>query len=199
MKNQLAMIKKGWFVLLFFFCTFLSARAQKNVIKWNYLSLVTKTLNFGYERALGNKVCFQLQGWYWMGGGFGERLFGSDVMSWEGYGFTPEIRYYPSGTAPKGFFVAPFYAYRRFDFSFQTETVDNPGTKVEGKASLSINSGGVAIGYQAQFGSHVTWDVYIGPRYNSRTISYDGEYTKVPDNIFSPFGIRMGTTLGVCF
>jgi len=83
-------------------------RAQSQVIKINFLSLIVKTLNVSYEKVLETDNSIQL-GVFFTGASIGDTKL-------TGFGITPEYRFYLSETeSPEGVYVAPFLRYTNFD------------------------------------------------------------------------------------
>ena len=168
-----------------------NAAAQSNVIKINYLSLILKTVNLGFEHAISDNASVQLQGYYWLGGNVGD-------LSYSGFGVTPEFRFYPGGSAPKGFFLAPYLRYQ--SWSVEDETTDIwTGVTYTAEGTYSSMGGGVLIGGQFLFGDVVSLDVYGGPGYNSGTLEWDSNYTGSADVSGDGFTFRFGSTIGFAF
>lgn len=112
-----------------------AANAQSNAIKVNLLSPVVRTINLSYERAISENGSIQL-GFFYTGAKV------SDVKI-DGFGLTPEYRFYLSSTpAPNGFYVAPFLRYINFKAEDQTDNTINKATVTQfGAALLSDVSG----------------------------------------------------------
>ena len=162
---------------------------KKNVFKTNLLSPLLGSYNFFYERVLSPKTSIQL------GGGFTNIDISGTKLS--GFRITPEFRFYPTGTSPKGFYLAPFANYQNLSL-----TVTDALTNFEGKATLTTIGGGLDIGYQWIFGDVVTLDLYIGPSFNSgeievETNGFSEDRFSVGGN--SGTGVRFGLSLGVAF
>jgi len=162
------------------------AVAQTNAIKINILSPVARTFNIAYEKAISETGSFQL-GFYYTGAKSGD-------LKLSGFGITPEYRFYLSQTpAPNGFYVAPFIRYTNYKLTY-----DDGTDKAEG--TLTSFGGGVVVGRQWVFKERVTFDIFIGPKYQSTDTKTDsGDANDLTINAFNNFGIRGGVTLGLAF
>jgi hypothetical protein len=171
-------------VLVGFLFTTNTAQAQENALKWNFLSALVKTANFSYERAISDNSSLQL-GVFYTG-------YSTDGTSFSGFGITPEYRYYFSGEALDGAYIAPFLRYSQF-----TLTEDD----LNSKATLSSIGGGAVIGKQWLMGDKFTLDIFLGPTYSSSNIKVkDGSEDDFETSVFgSGFGIRTGLTFGFAF
>ena len=182
------MKKATIFSLLFAGAFAFQSFAQTNIVKWNPLSLAVSTINLGFESALNDKLSVQLQGFYWLGWDLGD-------ASVDGFGVTPELRFYPSGNAPRGFFVGPFARYQ----SWSSSTTDFNGGEITG--TVTGISGGLNIGGQFIFGDIISLDIYGGPGYASYSVKWDdpdGEGS-LDLGMLDGFTFRFGLTVGVAF
>lgn len=161
---------------------FSQARAQEKTaaIKLNYLSLLVKTLNLSFEKSLKEDASFQL-GVYYTG-------FTSGGLEYNGLGITPEYRKYLTGEALNGAYIAPFARY-------QNITLTEPSTLSKG--SISTFGGGLIVGRQWMMKS-VSFEVFIGPVYNSRSYSVTSGST-LNGGSFDGFSLRLGSTIGLGF
>jgi hypothetical protein len=172
-------------VLFFVAAATVAAAQPKTAIKVNLLSPVARTFNVAFERAISENGSLQL-GFYYTGVKTGG-------VKLSGFGITPEYRVYLSQSpAPNGFYVAPFVRYYSYDLS-SDDTAD--------KATLSSFGGGVVVGRQWVFKERVTFDMFIGPKYQTRDlkVTAGSDSEKFDLNFLNPFGIRGGITLGVAF
>jgi hypothetical protein len=184
-----------------------SSDAQ-NLVKLNPLSLFTKTIAMSYERVLSDNMSFQLGAQYT----FPRKasIFGSDILGDNGelnrFAVTPELRYFPSGHAPTGFYLAPFVRYVNFSAKGDiTKDIngDNTPETFSGKITQNTYSLGGVIGGQWLFGEHVSLEAYIGPYLSlgnlkvSQNLSED-DYN-VPASLNFPVWIRSGITVGYAF
>jgi hypothetical protein len=180
-------------ILLFLGLSFLGSlgasaqTSKKNLIKADLLSPLVLTGSFAYERVVGANSSVQL--------GFYYTWFGILGTRFRGFGITPEYRFYLSASqqAPTGFYVGPFLRYQDVDLSLANNSAFT--------ANLSSFGGGVVLGGQWVFSDIVSLDVYGGPSYNARNITYAGG--AVEDDFtftgFGSFGLRLGVRLGLAF
>src|SRR5690349_6942363 len=134
-----------------------NAQAQGNAVKINFLSPIVKTFNIAYEKTVKENSSFQL-GLYYTG-------FSASSISYKGFGITPEYRFYLSDSpAPAGFYVAPFLRYQSLKL-----TED----EFDSEATFSSMGGGVIIGKQWVFKKRVTFDIFLGPAFNSGKVKVD--------------------------
>ena len=159
------------------------AVAQKsNVLKINIFSPIASTLNLQYERKISGNGSFQL-GFYYAGFTIGDTKF-------SGIGITPEYRFYLSDTeAPQGVYVAPFVRYQDF-------TVSNGSDK----GTITTMGGGLIIGKQWIFKEKIALDIFLGPKYSSRSVSVtSGTDSFDTGSGLSGFGLRAGVCFGFAF
>jgi Protein of unknown function (DUF3575) len=160
---------------------------KKNIFKVNVLSPIVRTGSFFYERVITEKSSAQL-GFFYTGFSTGETRI-------RGFGITPEYRFYLSNSkeAPTGFYVGPYLRYQNIEF------------KVDGSISESARltgfGGGLVLGGQWVFSDIIALDIFAGPNYNGRRLTYEGGATEDDFNFtgFGSFGLRLGVTLGVAF
>ena len=163
-----------------------SALAQpSNAIKINLLSPVARTFNIAYERKINDNGSFQLGFFY-----SGAKVSNTKIS---GYGITPEYRFYLSQTpAPNGFYVAPFLRYSSF-------TAQDNSNNTVNKATVTQAGGGVVVGRQWVFKERVTFDMFIGPKYQNTSTKVTSGTDSFSGSLFNSFGIRGGITLGIAF
>ena len=175
--------------VLVLFATAITVNAQdkgkSNAFKVNLFSPIVKTGSFFYERKINAKQSAQL--------GVGFTSYNRSDVKITGLFFTPEYRFYVSGQAMNGFYVAPFGRYQ----NLKIEETSDPAEK--NTAELSTIGGGVSIGRQWLFSNIITLDIFAGPSINSGKIKVtSGSDVDVPGT-FEGFGVRAGLTLGVAF
>ncbi|MGZ5190247.1 MAG: DUF3575 domain-containing protein [Flavisolibacter sp.] len=175
--------------VLVLFATAVTANAQdkgkSNAFKVNLFSPIVKTGSFFYERKINEKQTAQL--------GVGFTSYNRMDIKITGLFFTPEYRFYVSGKAMNGFYVAPFGRYQNLKIE------DNSDSAEENKAELTTIGGGVSIGRQWIFSNIITLDIFAGPSLNSGKVKItSGSDVDVPGT-FQGFGARAGLTLGVAF
>ena len=183
------MKQKILFAFLIAFSSCIGVNAQKNVIKFNIFAPIVKTANFQYERAIGENKSFQLGAFF--------TAYSPETTKFNGFGITPEFRFYLSETAaPEGFYAAPYLRY-------QSYKIEETSPDIAGKATFSGIGGGLIIGKQWIFKEKVALDIFIGPSYtsvgdlkietgNSNTESYNIDP-------FDGFGARFGVCFGLGF
>jgi len=161
----------------------LSANAQGNVIKINIFSPIVKTFNIQYEKVVGADKSFQL-GFFYSGYSTGDESF-------NGFGITPEFRFYLSDTeAPQGVYIAPFVRYQ----SFKAEN-----TSSNTKGSLTSFGGGVILGKQWIFKEHISLDIFLGPGYYNSNVTIDSGSPSFTGTPFDGFTVRAGVCFGYAF
>jgi hypothetical protein len=127
---------------LFFLLISFSVVAQSNVIKFQPVPLANNTISIGFERKLGEKSSFQLNGDYASESDFGFK------STWSG--FSAEYRIFglistlnkDGIVAPEGFFVAPTVGLR----FFKDVDLDDPDSEYTERYSF-LQAGGL-VGYQ---------------------------------------------------
>ncbi|MEN8157989.1 MAG: DUF3575 domain-containing protein [Bacteroidota bacterium] len=162
-------------------------QAQKmNNIKTDLLSPFIRTGVVKYERVLNENMSVQL-GLFYTG------IHPRDMEgSLNGYGITPEFRFYLSETpAPSGTYFAPNVRYMN----------------LTGRDSLNVNTGSYTnlsfafnVGKQVLLKDVVMIDAWFGPSYNFRNLV--DEAGTVEEDMFlnrSGFGLRVGIAIGIAF
>jgi len=157
---------------------------QTNALKLNPLSIIIKTGNISYERAINHNQSFQLGGFY-SGVSLGD-------FKYDGWGITPEYRFYFGGEKQvlNGGYVAPFFRYQ--DFSISDKASD-------AKASFSTLGGGAIIGWEKKYKTGFVLDVFAGPSYNSIKFRNGNEDDFDIKGGIKGFGLRSGIAIGFSF
>ncbi|MCX7636308.1 MAG: DUF3575 domain-containing protein [Cyclobacteriaceae bacterium] len=157
---------------------------KAQVLKLNILSPIFKTANLSYEHAISKNGSIQI-GFFYTG-------YKADVTKFNGFGITPEYRFYLSETeAPEGVYAAPFVRYQSF-------TVENTDTSGTGK--FSAIGGGLILGKQWIFKEKIALDAFLGPAYYSGKVEADsGDESDFDVGFFDGFGLRFGVCFGVKF
>lgn len=160
-------------------------RLQKNALKLNPISMIVKTGNISYERAITKNQSVQVGAFY--------SGLSIDDVKYAGFGITPEYRFYFGGQkqALNGGYVAPFVRYQDF-------TIENTTEKV--KAGFTTMGGGAIIGWQKTWPSGFIVDVFAGPAYNH--LKFDVEEDSDDFDVRSSikgFALRTGLTIGFSF
>ncbi|MBC8109717.1 MAG: DUF3575 domain-containing protein [Verrucomicrobia bacterium] len=156
-------------------------KAQDNTVKFNLFSIIVRTGSFFYERKINDNSSAQL-GFFYTGATV------SDVK-FRGFGITPEYRYYPSGNAMNGFYVAPYLRYQNLKIE---QTADD-------KATLSSFGGGLLVGRQWIFNEKIALDIFAGPNYNAGNVKVTSGSVDEVAGGFDGFGVRLGLALGIGF
>ena len=163
-----------------------SVWAQKmNTLKTDLFSPFIRTGVIKYERAFTEDISFQIGFFYT---GFTPRESSTKL---NGFGITPELRYYLSETpAPNGTYLAPnirFYNFTVFD-----PIVDEEGTLTN--LSLALN-----LGKQVLLKDVVVIDAWVGPSYNFRSVSASSPDFDTGIASANGFGLRIGLAIGLAF
>ena len=180
-------MKKNLFAAVAFILVSVAASAQtnhKNALKMNPLSLLVKTGNIAYERAVSPKTSVQLGGFY--------SVVGLNDFKYAGWGVTPEVRFYlgKKSEVLNGAYVAPFARYQNF-------TIRDEELKTEG--SFSTKGGGVVVGWQRTWASGFTLDLFAGPSASKISFKDDAEDDFEVSGSMKGAGLRTGITLGFSF
>jgi hypothetical protein len=161
----------------------------KNAIKVNLSSIAIRNYHIQYERQLAKKISFQLGFRIMPKGGLPlestfEKLGGLDDPNLEigkfeigNMAITPEVRFYLSRKAMKGFYIAPYARYASFDLSlpFKYTYDQDPGPAVSNVTKTAIFtgkitsfSGGLMFGTTFNLGKRMLLDIWwIGGHYGS--------------------------------
>lgn len=176
--------RNKFLLMAFVFAAFaLSANAQGSVIKLNIFSPIVSTFNVQYEKTTKADQSFQL-GFFYSGYSSGDTKF-------NGFGITPEYRFYLSDTdAPQGVYMAPFLRYQSFNAS-------NNSTNTKG--SVTAFGGGVILGKQWIFKEHISLDIFLGPSYYSSNVKIDSGSPTIDATPFDGFTVRAGVCFGYAF
>jgi hypothetical protein len=160
-------------------------RQQNNALKMNPVSLLVKTGNISYERAISKNQSIQLGAFY--------SGFSVEDVTYSGFGITPEYRFYFGGQkqALNGGYVAPYVRYQDFTIEKATE---------KAKADFTTLGGGAIIGWQKTWSSGFIVDVFAGPSYNHLEfdVKENAEEFDVKSSI-KGFTLRTGITIGFTF
>lgn len=166
-----------------------SAEDEQNLVKVNVAALALKTFSFQYERAVGKKISVAL-GYRFMPksgvpfkGGIKSLVDDEqtkttiDNFKTSNFAITPEVRFYMGEGVFRGFYVAPFVRYARynvegpFEFDVTIPTTPNPTTTKETmffSGDVNTYTGGVLIGAQWKLSKLVYLDWWIlGPNYGA--------------------------------
>jgi len=156
----------------------------KNAIKINPASVLLSTGNVSYERAITSNQSAQL-GVFYSGLGLGD-------FKYEGFGITPEYRFYFGGQkqALNGGYVAPFARYQQFSISDKNSS---------SKGKFETIGGGVILGWEKSYKSGFVLDLFAGPSYNSMKFKSGDENNFDIKGGIKGLGLRAGVSLGFNF
>lgn len=162
------------------------AQTKMNAVKTDLFSPIIRTYVLKYERAINADMSVQAGFFY------SNFLPQETETTLNGFGITPEFRYYLSETpAPNGTYVAPNA--RFYQFTLKDPSVDGDGTLTN--FSLALN-----VGKQVVLKDVILIDAWVGPSYNFRSLeeTVSGVNTgNLPDA--NGFGLRIGLALGLVF
>jgi hypothetical protein len=110
----------------------------------------------------------------------------TDAINFNSFGVSPQLRFYPKGEAPKGFYItayqnSQFSNFTAFDYSFEDK---NGAQKIEGTAEISNRIIGAGLGFGKQYivGPGITIDIiWLGVGFGTSTLSIRGD-AKDPNN-----------------
>lgn len=159
-------------------------QAPQNALKINPVSILVKTGNISYERAVAKNQSLQL-GVFYSGLGLGD-------FKYEGFGLTPEYRYYFGGKkeVANGGYVAPFLRYQQFTISEKN---------IDAKGRFNSYGGGFTLGWAKRYESGFVLDLFAGPSYNSIKFKSGNEDDFDIKGGIKGFGLRTGISLGFTF
>lgn len=158
-----------------------------NIVKINATSLIVKNISLQYERILNKKMSLAL-GLRFMPktslpfrGSIENAIDEEDVETLKfiheartgGFAITPEFRYYLGAGYGKGFYLAPFVRYERFNIeSIYPFTDENDVPRdLDFKGHNSTVGIGLMVGSQFRLSDRLTLDWWIlGPYYTSNSI-----------------------------
>lgn len=144
----------------------------QNVVKFYPGPLVNKNLRFGYERVLNDRLSASIDLGYAMprpflvglsgriGDTTGAAALVEDALKVQGFNANVQLRFYPGGEAPKGFFVAPYLRYSNVAGGLNDVSLT---TDLTGSLNLGLSSTalGAMFGYQFLIADRVTIDWQI--------------------------------------
>lgn len=162
----------------------------KTIVKVNLTSLLFKNGSFQVERVISPKSSFALGVSFLPKTGlpfastlseeFGDNADAQraiETTRLSNFAITPEYRFYLSGKAPKGFYIAPFARYQHMNFQQQYSFTASNGKVYNPIISGNINNigGGILLGAQWNLSKKLTFDWWIaGPIYGSSSGDLSG-------------------------
>jgi len=177
---------------------------KRNIIKTSLTSFLISTVHLNYERVINQKVTFQIGAYYTFLSSNGvfdnnNNSNNSDEGKLRGFGITPEIRFYPNGVAPMGFFVA---FSPRFQYYVETGTGYNNGGFGSSEVRTAALGTAVIVGRQWLIGDSIALDLYLGPSVNgiiSRVETNNQNNYFISQPYASRVGFRFGFSVGFAF
>ena len=187
-------LKQILFVSFLFVTLFSSAQQQpaRNIVKVNVPSLLVKNVSVQYELILSRKVSAAVGFRYMPTTGLpfknaiadavdGDEDVRSVITKTEigNFAATPEIRFYLGKGYGRGFYLAPYYRYVRFNTGYfpvnYTSSVNGTKQTLTITGDMSANNGGLLLGAQWPLGKHFTLDWWIvGAHFGSGNGNLDG-------------------------
>lgn len=166
---------------------------RRAVIKANVLSPFVLTASGFVEYAFAPQLSAQF-------GAFTTGASYKDV-DFEGYGFTPEVRYYLSDTkqAPHGFYVAGYGRILNYKLTVKKEEEEEEKTY---SATYAPVGAGIAAGNQFIFNSGISLDLFMGIGVNGGSLKVNSGTEEDFDLGFlvgSGVRFRPGITVGYSF
>ena len=163
-----------------------SMQAQKlNNIKTDLFSPIIRTFAIKFERAFTEDISGQLGFFYT---GYHQR---DSEVTLEGYGITPEFRFYLSDSpAPNGTYLAP-------NFRYMNLTAIDP--LVNGESILTSIGLAINLGKQVLLKDIVLIDAWVGPSYNLRSVEEISGDVEIGISEVNGFGLRLGIAIGIAF
>lgn len=190
-------------ILLWFLPTGLSAQDEeveveynpKNFIKTNITSIIlTNNYSFQYERVLTKRLSIGVSYRFMPESGVPNVFKGIikgqadedddyetqvlDKLNMSNTAITPELRFYLGKGYGRGFYIAPYYRYAKFDISgynLQFDKEDGSQGEVKISGDFTSHSGGIMFGAQWALGKYVVLDWWIlGAHFGSATGSLHG-------------------------
>ena len=163
-----------------------SMQAQKlNNIKTDLFSPIIRTFAIKFERAFTEDISGQLGFFYT---GYPQR---DSEVTLEGYGITPEFRFYLSDSpAPNGTYLAP-------NFRYMNLTAIDP--LVNGESILTSIGLAINLGKQVLLKDIVLIDAWVGPSYNLRSVEEISGDVEIGISEVNGFGLRLGIAIGIAF
>lgn len=160
----------------------------ENIVKINASSLIVKNISLQYERILHKRMSVALGLRFMPKTGLPFRGSIENAIDEEdeetlkfvretragGFAITPEFRYYVGAGYGKGFYLAPFARYERFNIESIYPFTDEDGMTqdIDFKGHNSTIGIGLMIGSQFRLSERLTLDWWIlGPYYTSNSIT----------------------------
>lgn len=165
-------------------------QAQDNQIKLNLFSLFVGNFSLQFEHKISDhsSLCFGAS--YLPSRNLPSVITNLDStgnldgLLFSGFSFTPEYRYYFSGKAPKGFYLAPYIRYSKYSVEKvgidYTNTSTNQTQTVYLSGEMKTTVVGLMLGSQWTLGEHFTldwWMIGAGVGSNKSTLTGYGDFS----------------------
>lgn len=181
-------MKKAFLILALVGSGAATAQAQSSALKLNLFSLAVNTGAVSFEQKTGDMTSFQLGAFY-----TGYSIGGTKLS---GFGITPEYRFYVTGEALQGFYLAPYLRYQNFNL---TDDTNYGGSSTKNEASYSTFGGGVNLGYQWVFKQHIVLEPLLRVGYNKGSVNVKSGGDNYDLGSFNGFSVLPGLNLGYAF
>ena len=169
----------------------MSAQQNTQAVKTNTLGFFAGQYQVAYERALNDNFSVQLSAGFIGGTSEGTLVGDSLEITTETYNKTgfiaiPEVRWYPSGSACEGFYIAALGRFR------SATTVNESDDVI---LERTANGAAVVLGYQRATDGYMV-DFFVGPQYKAVTSAGTLEEASSFFTSDNPMGVRVGVNLG---
>src|SRR5436305_961332 len=116
-----------------------SVAPHKNIVSLFPLAFINSNFMIGFEHAVTNKIGLRVIGAY----GIADYSETHDLSNYQSQHVEGQIKYYPLGKAPSGFFVGAYLLYKHISFDLDNYTIYDTS-----KGSAQSTAFGVLIGWQ---------------------------------------------------
>jgi len=174
-----------------------SVSPHKNIVSLFPLAFINSNLMMGYERAVTNKVGLRVIGAY----GIADYSETHDLSNYQSQHLEGQVKYYPLGKAPSGFYVGAYLLYKHIDFDLHTYYMDTINHYVYdtvrgGAQSVAF---GVLIGWQLIASRTMTFDMFIGGGPNLPSGDYEYVNGNTIDSYKKGMVFKVGLAFGIAF
>jgi hypothetical protein len=159
---------------------------NRNILKLNLTSLSLTNIYLQDEYTLSKKSSVALGLSYMPERNLPKYITDNDSsgnsanLTFSGFSITPEFRWYFTGKAPKGFYLAPYLRYSKYTTTGYNFLYDKSGGQNNAYVTLDGDLSGVAIGLMAgsqwTIGNHFSIDWWIlGAGFSSSKATFEGK------------------------
>ncbi len=143
----------------------------ENCIKLKVIPLLFRMASLQYERKIKDNMTVACD----VNLLFFSATTGGTTVSYNGFGLSPEFRFYPGGEAMKGFFIGPYLSY--LGMSLKGEVENTARGKGTGEISgITAIGGGAILGWKWIFGDVFALETHLGLNYLSLTLPGKMDY-----------------------